>query len=202
MSVTLLFIIAIFLCSYNAFQKPYLIDKYIMSPYQIVHHKQYYRLLTSGFFHADYTHLIFNLLSLYFFGDVLEAILAYHYGNLYPIYYVLFFLFASVIADLYAVYRYKDIYNYASLGASGAVSGVVFFSIMFNPTSKIYLMLIPIGIPAYVYGVLYLAYSYYQARNAQDHIAHDAHLLGSLSGILFAFFIDPYVLSKMMQTIF
>jgi len=164
-------------------------------PYSIVHQKKWYMLLTSGFLHADLNHLIFNALSYFFFALPLERMIGSEA-------FLLVFLGSMVISDLPTVYKHRNDPGYRSLGASGGVTGVIFSYILFDPNSKIYLFLIPIGIPAFIFAILYLAYSFYAERNGQDYINHSAHIWGGVSGAAITIAMFPGVLPLFFQQIF
>jgi membrane associated rhomboid family serine protease len=175
---------------------------WMLNPYAVIHRGQYYRILTSGFIHHDWVHLIFNMITLYFFGRNMEYVFIFLFGGGKGIFYylVLYFL-GMVVADVPSLLKHKDNPNYNSLGASGAVSAVLFASILFSPTNKIYLFFIPIGIPGFIFGALYLIYSYYQGKRMADNINHDAHLYGALFGIIFSVVIRPAVLPGFFEQI-
>jgi membrane associated rhomboid family serine protease len=149
--------------------------------------KEYHRFLTSGFIHADMMHLMFNMLSLYFFGDIANI---YAQSNLL---YVVLYLSAIVVASLPSFIKNRNNSYYRSLGASGGVSAIVFFTIFYSPFSKITLLGLPpqMGIPSILYGVIYIAYTWYMSKKTLDNINHDAHLWGSLYGFVYALVIDP-----------
>jgi membrane associated rhomboid family serine protease len=189
MSTTLIIIIVTCIASYASWQNPSKQHAYLMNPYQIVQRNQYYRLITSGFLHADYMHLIFNMLTLFFFGDIVEFY--FHQVSEYgTILYVVMYLLAMVVADIPTVIKYKDSPHYNALGASGAVSAVVFSSILFNPLNELCLYGI-LCLPGFIFGVIYIIYSYYQGKRKNDNINHDAHLFGALFGAVFSIVVWP-----------
>ena len=176
-------------------------DKAIMWPYFVKRNNQYYRLITSGFLHADFIHLFFNMFTLYFFGRNIELITnELQLGG--TITYLGLYFGALVISDLPCFFKYKDVYNYRSLGASGAVSAVVFATILFSPWSSIYLYG-AIKISAAVYAVLFVIYCIYMGKKRQDNINHDAHLWGALFGLVFMLAIvlmkDPELLKIILE---
>jgi membrane associated rhomboid family serine protease len=159
------------------------LSKTIMWPYGVKRYNQYYRFITSGFVHADYIHLFFNMFTLFFFGRAVE-----HYftseglgGNV--AYLVLYFL-GLIASDIPTYIKQKDNYNYHCLGASGAVSAIVFAAVVFNPWSSIKLYG-ALNISAFVYAVLYIFYCVAMSKRGGDNINHDAHLWGSLFGLGF-----------------
>lgn len=151
-------------------------------PYRVLKQREYYRFLTGGFLHADLMHLIFNLFTLYFFGRNLEWV--FIQGDLggVPAFF-LFYGLALVVSDLPSYIKHRHNSSFRSLGASGAVSAVVFATILFSPWEKIYLFG-ALGIPAALYAVLFVAYSIYMGKRGQDGINHDAHLWGGVFGLI------------------
>lgn len=187
MSYTLIIIAITALVSYLAFQDQNLENWLILWPRKMDNPAEYYRLLTSGFIHADWNHLIFNMLTLYFFGGAVENIIG---AGLFM---VLLYLTGIVVASLPSFIKNRNNSYYRSLGASGGVSAIVFFNIYFFPWNKLYMFFIPIGIPNIIFAVLYLLYSAYMSKNANgsDNVNHDAHIWGSVYGFLFAIIYDP-----------
>ncbi|MEY4275498.1 rhomboid family intramembrane serine protease [Aquirufa sp. 5-AUSEE-100C1] len=167
-----------------AWQKPAWLDAMMMSPYRIDRKKEYWRFITSGFIHADFAHLFFNLFSFYFFGTQLE----YIFGIIFPGFggevFILFYLLAILVADLPTYFKQRNNPYFNSLGASGAVSAVIFAGIMFFPTEKIYLFGF-VGIPGFIYAGLFTWYSIAMDRRGRDYVNHSAHLYGGLFGVLF-----------------
>lgn len=190
LTVTLFIIILTSGISLLTMQKPQVLHKLMMNPYMIVHRNQYYRLITSGFIHKDFTHLLFNMFSFYFFGSQLEYIFQYIFGDLGIVYFILLYILAIIISDLPTLFKYRDSYNYNSLGASGAVSAVIFACILFQPLQDICLYAV-LCFPGFILGIIYLVYSYYSAKKSRDGINHDAHLYGALFGILFCLVLYP-----------
>jgi membrane associated rhomboid family serine protease len=175
---------------------------WMLNPYAVVHRKQYYRLITSGFIHHDWVHLIFNMITLYFFGSNMEYIFTYLYGGTGIFYYLILYFLGMVIADIPTILKYRDNPNYSSLGASGAVSAALFASIIFDPTNKVCIFIPVFCIPGFIFGILYLLYTYYQGRRMADNINHDAHLYGALFGIIFSVIIRPGVVPNFFDQIF
>jgi membrane associated rhomboid family serine protease len=181
-----------------AFRSPALMQKWILSPYRMTRSSWYTPFITSGFIHADIGHLFFNMFTFYFFAFPLDTIMG-------PAKFAVLYFASMIISDLPSFVKNRNNPSYASLGASGAVSGVVFGYILYEPLSRIYIMFIPVGIPAFVYAALYLVYCAYAARKQGDHINHSAHFWGSLAGVVITVIFDPGVLegfiSKILQFI-
>lgn len=201
MNITLIIIVVTVIISMMAWNNYSLMDRWIMNPYDVAKKGQYYRLITSGFLHADWSHLLFNMLSLYFFGGFIEQVFGFLFGTSGPIYLIGFYLIAIIVSDIPTLLKYRNDRNYNSLGASGGVSAIVFAGILLNPLNPIYLFFIPIGIPGFIFGGLYLAYSYYESRRGMGAVNHDAHFYGALFGILFMIAIYPAVLPRFIDQI-
>jgi len=175
--------------SLYAFYDHSLYGKFMLHPFSVSKGQNVYTLITSGLVHADWMHLFFNMFTFYAFAFTLESLMgSWQFGLLY--------FLGLVLSDLPTVIKHKDHFNYNSLGASGAISAVLFSYILFNPMSKIYIMFIPIGIPAVVFGILYLIYCAYASRNSRDHINHDAHFFGALTGLIFTIIFVPGILQN------
>jgi membrane associated rhomboid family serine protease len=171
--------------SLQAFKDPQVRDKFILHPWSIVRHgKRHYTLLTSGLIHADAMHLMINLMSYCFFAFMLETIVGHRN---FAIIYIGSLLFSSFIVTM------KNANNayYHALGASGAIAGVIFSYILYRPNSKISFMFAPVPIPAPMFAIVYVAYSYFMAKKNYDNIGHDAHLWGAISGALITMILDP-----------
>jgi membrane associated rhomboid family serine protease len=177
-----------------AFYNDGLYDKLILQPYNVSRGKNVYTLITSGFIHADWGHLFFNMFSYFFFAFTLERTLG-HWQ------FALLYIVSLILSDLPSVVKHKNDLWYRSLGASGAISAVVFGYIMFNPLNSMYLMLIPIPIPAIIFGVLYLVYCSYASKRGQGNINHDAHLFGALSGVMITVILVPQVVPYFFHSI-
>ena len=170
-----------------AFNNPARMNAWILSPYRMTRTSSYTSFITSGFIHADVGHLFFNMITFYFFAFPLESIMG-------PVRFTILYFASMIIADLPSFFKNRNNPLYASLGASGAVSGVVFGYILYDPLSRIYIMFIPIGIPAFIYAFLYLAYCVYASKRQGGHINHSAHFWGSLTGAILTILFNPAVL--------
>lgn len=171
--------------SIPAFSNPKLIQKLLFWP-PAVQRGEVYRLVTHGFVHGDGAHLLFNMITLYFFGRVMEPFMAQYIGSLG---FALFYVSAIVVAILPSYLHHLRDPNYRSLGASGAVSAVLFAYILLAPWSMLYVFFFPV--PAIVFAVAYTAYGFYASARGGDNINHSAHLWGAGYGILFALFMEP-----------
>lgn len=193
MSISLLTIIIILtvIVSLRAFKDANTMDKLMYMPYRCKHNGEYYRTLGHVLIHADMTHLAFNMFSLYFLGSLLEQNFMFEFGVVKgEIHFLLIYVFGGIFATLIPFVRNQDNPNYRSLGASGAVSAIVFAAILWNPTMQLGLLFIPFPIPAYIFGPLYLAFEYFADKRGGTGIAHDAHIGGAVFGILYVLIIN------------
>ncbi len=172
-------------------------DKLIFFPYYMDDPKQWYRFISHGFIHADWPHLIFNMISLYFVGDWAVAVCVHYKGpDIGPFYFIALYLLGMIVAALPSYVKHKHNSYYRSLGASGAVAAVMFFFIMYFPLEKIYW-----GIPAWLFGIIYLASEYYLDKRQGTGIAHDAHFFGAVFGIIFSIIVHPAVVTDFLELI-
>ncbi len=197
LNTTTWILIITIITSIYAWNHPDIYQKWILNPYRIKHHRQYWRFLTSGFVHINYVHLFFNMFALFFFGQNV----AYYFGPNGDTLMVVLYLLGIMISDIPTYLKYQNMPNYNSLGASGGVAAVVFSSIMFDPLNPIRIMFIPIDIPGFVLGALYIIYSYYQGKRMADNINHDAHLFGAIFGLLFTVALRPGVVVSFVEQI-
>ncbi len=201
--MTFIFIIATVIFSIIGFNNQEVFNKYKFNPYMVTQRNEWYRLLTSGFLHADYMHLIVNMFVLYFFGtnvekylDLLEAEGILHIPAAY---FIALYIISLLVANLPALIKHKNDHYYNAIGASGAVSAVLFTSIFFNPWAKIMVFPIPVPIPGIVFGPIYLIYSHIMSKRNMDNIGHDAHFAGAVFGFLFPVFIDFSLISNFIN---
>ncbi|MFV0483507.1 MAG: rhomboid family intramembrane serine protease [Bacteroidales bacterium] len=196
MSTTLLIVIITGITSFLALDNRELFYKLRLSPYDIIHKKQYYRVLSHALLHANFPHLLVNMFVLYSFGGAVENIYSEMWGQSGKIYFILLYITGAIVSCLPALLKHKNNIYYSAVGASGAVAAVVSSFIIFYPWQKLYLFLL-IPIPAIIFGVIYVAYSWYMAKRDSSLIAHDAHLAGTIWGFLF-----PILLDSKVTTIF
>ena len=184
--ILLIIIAATAIISYIDFNNHVLFEKYKFNVASILRDKEYIRLLSAGFLHADLMHLLFNMMTLYFFGPiVIQAFGAFGF--------VLVYFGSILLGNIFSLYLYKNQSWYSAIGASGGVSGILFASIAMIPDLGIYFFFIPIPIPGYIFGFLYFAYSVYMMLNPQqnDNIGHAAHLGGAFFGLIYAVGFQP-----------
>jgi len=194
--VTFLLIGVTVLVSWRAFGDQRLFDRLVLWPSAIARQHQYERLITHGFIHADGTHLLFNMITLYFFGRAIERTFAPYIG---PLGFLLFYLSAIVVASLPTYLRHRHDIHYRSLGASGGVSAVLFAMIIISPWSMLFVAFIPM--PAVVFGMVYIGYSIWMDRRGGDHINHSAHLWGAGYGMLFTIVMEPRVAARFLAQV-
>jgi membrane associated rhomboid family serine protease len=176
------------------FAKPQIIERSLFRPYWFLRRRQYDTIVTNGFVHADLPHLIFNMLTFYFFAFPLER-------QIGPVRFAVLYLLGLVVSDLGTYLKHRNDQQYASLGASGAISAVLFAAIVYFPWMKLFIIPIPLPIPAPLFAVGYVAYSWYSARQARGRINHDAHLGGALFGLLFVLLTDPAAFAQLLRSI-
>ncbi len=188
MSITLVILIITGLVSFLCFEKREWFARLQFNAYQVVHRKQYYRLITHGFVHANWGHLLINMFVLYSFGEYVEAYFGM-YATGGSAAYVAMYLLSIPLSSLLSL-KYKDNPYYNAVGASGAVNAVIFAFVFLNPWKLLYLFF-AIPIPGILFGVLYMWYSYAMSKKESDGTGHDAHFLGAILGVLFTAVLVP-----------
>ncbi|UNK57454.1 rhomboid family intramembrane serine protease [Pseudoxanthomonas daejeonensis] len=187
--VTLVLIAITALVSWLAFKDRRVVDRLILWPPAVSKRHEYWRLVSYGFLHADLPHLLFNMVTLFFFGRMIEQVMLKITGS--PLTYPLFYLAALVVSILPSYLKNQKNPSYFSLGASGAVSAVLFAFILLSPWSLIFVFFIPA--PAILYAVFYVGYSIWMDRKGGDRINHSAHLAGAAFGVIFMLAMEPRV---------
>ncbi len=183
---SIIFVITVII-SLIAFSNENLYGKLMLHPYNVSRGRYIYTIITSGFIHKDWMHLFFNMMSYYFFAFQLEPVLGHwQFGVLYVL--------SLILSDMPSVVKHKENYSYYSLGASGAVSAIIFSAILYNPVATMMILPLPIPIYAVVFGVLYLVYCSYATKYSRDNINHDAHFYGALSGLMITILFHPGIL--------
>ncbi|WP_425659275.1 rhomboid family intramembrane serine protease [Tenacibaculum ascidiaceicola] len=186
--IIIILIVANVLVSLKGFSDAAFFDRYKFQVQKILGGEKV-RMLTSGFLHVDWLHLGFNMYALYLFGKVVDS----SFGTLN---FVLIYFVSLIAGSMYSLYQHKRVPYYSAVGASGAVSGVIFSSIMLYPGMELIMLPIPIPIPGYVFGVGYLLYSIYGMKNQVGNIGHSAHLGGAIGGYLITLLLRPSVITN------
>lgn len=161
-----------------------LYDRGMLRPYRTVRKNSWYELITSGFIHGSLTHLLVNMMVLFFFGSVMEGVL----GNMQ---FIFLYFSALIVSAIPSLIKHKDNPNYATIGASGAVEAVLFSYIFVFPTEKIILLLLPIPIPAWFFGLAFIGYSIFESKRGGGNINHTAHITGAVWGIVYMILFVP-----------
>jgi len=183
--ITYVLILVNVVVSLKGFSDPAFTDRFLYKPFNQKHYGEHYRMITHMFLHADPFHLIFNMITLYYFGEFVEMVFYIDFGPVGgPILFLVFYFLGGFFSTLIPYMRHKDNEVYRSLGASGAVSAVLFAGIIFAPDARIGFFILP-PIPAYIFGPLYLIFEFVADRYGKGRIAHDAHIGGAVFGILF-----------------
>ena len=189
--ITLIIILITVLVSVLCFRGALDINALKFNAYGVWHRGQWHRMLTYGLVHGSWGHLFFNMLTLYFFGTVVERYFQASFGDASVILYVVFYVSAIAVSTIGDLIKYKDDYGYNAVGASGAVSAILFASILFEPKMGIFIYLIPIPIPGYIFAPLYLLYCWFMAKRNMDNIGHTAHFWGAIYGLAFPLICRP-----------
>ncbi|MBN1989934.1 MAG: rhomboid family intramembrane serine protease [Bacteroidales bacterium] len=201
-SITIIIIAITAIVSVIAFSNRAIMDKLLLSPYQIIHNKEFFRIITHALVHADYIHLAVNMIVLLSFGIAVENTFKelMHAGIVTNVtfHFLVLYIGGAVISTLSTIKKHKNDYYYQGVGASGAVSAIVFASIFFQPLSKLLIMGI-IPIPAILFGVVYLAYSHYMSKKGNDNINHDAHFVGAVFGFIYPILVQPSLIKVFLH---
>ncbi|MGH1361981.1 MAG: rhomboid family intramembrane serine protease [Calditrichia bacterium] len=192
---TLVLISTIAISLHALYNDQQLLYRMMLHPYSVFRNKQYELLVTHGFIHADIAHLAFNMFTFYFFGIALEL----HVGH---IGFIIVYFGSMLASALITSWQRKNNEEHRSLGASGAVSGALLGFILFQPTASLYMMFIPIPIPAWLFAIAYIGYSYYASQNQRSRIDHAAHLWGAVAGVVLTLLIKPSALGTFISQMF
>ncbi len=200
-SITLIIIIFTSLISYQGFTRYDLIDRLKHSPYREAKGKEYFRLLTSGFMHADWTHLLVNMFVLYSFGEFIESFIIHEFGpGRGRIIFVLLYVLNIILANIPTAIQHREHPGFASIGASGAVSGIVFMFILLQPWSKLLLFFV-IPVPAIIAGIAYLFYSSWAANKGHGRIDHSAHFAGAIAGMAMIILLKKEIITHFFNSL-
>jgi membrane associated rhomboid family serine protease len=200
-TITLILILFISLISALSFSQREMLSQLEFNAYKIYHRHQYYRILTHAFVHANWEHLIVNMIVLYSFGTAVEHFFQNSFGSVGSYYYLILFFGSVIFSTLWSLYKQKDNPYYNAVGASGAVSAILFAAIFFDPWNSIYFFGI-LPIPGILFGGLYLYYSYYMSKKKADNIGHDAHFLGAIFGFFLPVILQPSLLADFFKMLF
>jgi membrane associated rhomboid family serine protease len=184
-----------------AFQSSSLMDKMQFNAAKVIHQKQYYRLVSHAFIHASWTHLLVNMLVLFFFGRNVEIYFENIFGNVAVFYFLILYLGGILFSNVWSLIKHQNDYYYNAVGASGAVSAVLFTFIFLDPLEMLYLFAI-IPIPGILFAIGYLIYSYQMGKRERDNVAHDAHFLGAVFGIIFPVILKPDLFNRFINQVF
>ncbi|MFA8450576.1 MAG: rhomboid family intramembrane serine protease [Bacteroidales bacterium] len=199
--MTIIIIVITVIISLLGFSNNELRHKLLFNAWYIKHENQYWRFITHAFLHADFIHLIVNMYVLYSFGRVIESGYGYYFGHKAYFYYFLLYLGGILFSCVQDFAKQKDNALFNSLGASGAVSAVVFASILIYPQGSIRFFFIPIDIPNVIFGLIYLYYSYYMGKRGRGNINHFAHFWGAVFGVVYGFIIKPQVIISYLSNL-
>ncbi len=197
--MAIILIIITGIVSFMAWNNRELFDKLKFNAYYAKNDREWYRFISYGLLHADWAHLLINMFVLWSFSNIVMQFFRMDFGGMASVYFLLLYIGGIVLSTIYDYFKYNDDIYYNAVGASGAVSAVVFSSIILYPNGKIFFFFIPIGIPAWIFGILYLIYSAYMGRRGADNIGHNAHFWGAVYGIIFTMIINPTYLSHFYQ---
>lgn len=200
-TITVMLILIIGLTSAFAFSQKDIMAQLQFNAYQIIHRHQYYRILTHAFIHANWEHLIVNMIVLFSFGTLVERYFQMYFGTIGTTYYLILFFGSVIFSSLLSLYKQRNNPYYNAIGASGAVSAILFTAIFFDPWSNIYFFGI-LPIPGIIFGPLYLYYSYYMSTKKSDNIGHDAHFLGAVFGFVFPVILQPSLFMDFIKVLF
>lgn len=192
---TVIFIVTIVASLIGIYRSPGLLERSLFRPYWLIRRRQYATVVTSAFMHADFMHLLFNMMTFWFFAFPLERFLG-------AFWFVVLYAAGLLVSHLGTWFNQRNNPAYACLGASGAIAAVLFASIIYFPNQSLIILPIPIPIPAPLFAVGYLAYTWYASRQQQGRINHDAHLGGAVAGLLFVALLTPQAYSMLLRSLF
>lgn len=201
MSITLVIIAVTVVVSLAALNNRQLFNSLLFQPFVIHERRDWFRFISHGFVHGSIMHLAVNMYVLWMFGTAVEAAYAQLIGGDPLVPYLFLYLAGIVLSALPGYYKHRHDPEYRAVGASGATSAVVFSYILLHPETRLMLIFLPIPLPAWIFGGLYLAYEWYMSKRGRDGIAHDAHYFGALFGIAFTAMLGPHVVSGFFKAV-
>lgn len=198
--VTIVIILLTAAVSIICFSRPSAFASMKFSAYAVWHKRQWYRMLSYGLVHGGWGHLVFNMITLFCFGRIVEQYFGVAFGGTNgPILYVVLYVTALAVSSIGDLLKFRNDPNYSAVGASGAVSAILFASILFEPRMGIYIYLIPIPVPAYIFAPVYLVYCIVMARKNVDNIGHSAHFWGAVYGLVFPLLLRPDIFTHFLS---
>jgi len=201
-NLNLIIVIGTVVTSFLAFNNVELFNRLKFNAYLIKERKEFWRFFSYALVHAGWMHLLINMWVLYSFGGIVEEVMTIQFGSLAMMYYGLLYVGGVIFSTLFDFRKHKSDPYYNAVGASGAVSAVVFASILLYPSGSIFIFPIPFALPSWVFGIVYLIYSAYMGKKGADNIGHNAHFWGAVYGIVFTVILNPGVIPNFFSTIF
>jgi len=201
MTLTLFIIILTAITSITAFSNREVFYRLKFHPSSMSNGKELYRFASHALLHADWMHLLINMFVLYSFGTLVESMFGIMFGKKAMLFFGLLYVLGAICSSIPSFFKHRNNYAYSAVGASGAVSAILFASILIYPQGSISFMFLPIPIPAWLFGILYLVYSAYMSKKSVDNIGHDAHFWGAVFGIVFTAILNPALLADFIQNI-
>jgi len=199
--MTIILIVITVAVSFAAFNNAKMMNMLQFNASKIIYKKEYHRLITHAFVHANWEHLFVNMIVLFSFGQAIDTYFKYNFGNNHILYFFLLYFGGILASNMYALVKHYKNYFYNAVGASGAVASVLFAAIFFDPWNMIYFFGI-LPIPGIVFAALYLVYSYQMSNKQKDNVAHDAHFLGALFGFIFPILLNPRLFEVFLDKLF
>ena len=198
--ITLIIILITAAVSILCFSRPAMFETLKFSAYDVWHRRQWHRMLTYGVVHGGWGHLLFNMITLYCFGRIVEQYFGAAFGaTTGPVLYAVLYVTALAVSSIWDLVIFRGNPSYSAVGASGAVSAILFAAILFEPKMGIYIYLIPVPVPAYIFAPIYLIYCIVMARKNVDNIGHSAHFWGAVYGLLFPLLLRPDIFSYFLS---
>ena len=197
--ITIIIIVITAFVSITSMENYTLKNKMMFNAYMIKHRKEWWRFFSSGLIHADWMHVIFNMYSLYLFGKGVEDGFNFLFEGKGVLFFILLYVGGLAMSSLYTYEKNKENIYYNALGASGAVSAVVFAYIVLDPTAKLMFLFLPIPIPAFLFGIIFLSVEYYLGKRGQTNIGHDAHFWGAIYGAVFTIILKPSLVTNFID---
>ena len=199
--MTIILIVITVAVSFAAFNNAKMMNMLQFNASKIIYKKEYHRLITHAFVHANWEHLFVNMIVLFSFGTAMEKYFEEYFGNNHILYFFLLYFGGILASNMYALVKHYKNYFYNAVGASGAVASVLFAAIFFDPWNMIYFFGI-LPIPGIIFAALYLVYSYQMSNKQKDNVAHDAHFLGALFGFIFPILLNPRLFELFLDKLF